>query len=71
MLPPGASMLATKPAATGSVTAEKTTGMPLFSAAAAAPWAAGVAMATMTSTWFATNCWQMVLMVLVSPWPFW
>lgn len=39
--------------------------------AVAAPCAAGVAIATMASTLLPTNCWQMVLMVLVSPWAFW
>ena len=69
--PPGASRLSTNSAATGSVTALNTTGMPVPSTTAAALWAAGVAMAMITSTPSAANFWQMLIMVVGSFWPFW
>ena len=71
MFPSGASRFSTRPAAAGSVTALKITGISVPATAVAAPCAAGVAIATMASTLLPTNCWQMVLMVLVSPWAFW
>ena len=54
MLPPGFSSVATSSAAIGSVTAVKTIGMSLVAAAAA--WAEGVEIGTITVTLSPTNC---------------
>lgn len=54
MLPPGLSRLCTRPAPTGSDTAENTTG--ISSASLAADCAVGVAIATMTSLCSSANC---------------
>lgn len=56
MLPSGASGFSTSLAATGSVTAEKTSGM--SGAAAAAEIAVGVAIATIRSLPSPANFWQ-------------
>ena len=67
-LPPGASLLATRPEAAGSVTAVTRMGMSRVACAAAC--AAGVAMARIRSTSSLTNFVAMVAHTVCSPWAF-
>ena len=69
MMPSGASGFWTSLAATGSVTAEKTSG--IFGAAAAAESAEGVAIATIMSLPSPANFWQIELRFDWSPCAFW
>ena len=67
-LPPGASMLSTRPEITGSVTAAKTRGMSVSSRALIITEALGEATATTMSTPSATMLAPIWLRTLWSPW---
>ena len=69
ILPPGASMLLTSLAVTGSDTAAKMMGMPFSVTTDCMTWAAGVAMGTTTSTPSSTSWAAIWFRVVLSPWP--
>ena len=68
-LPPGAFISSTRPAATGSETAQKITGISVFAVAANAETAAGVAIANIISYCFAAMFFAMASQVALSKLP--